>query len=252
MNVSATADYQYEQFFGLPLSTHRAREEADDYFLYEAMIAGISILFFRSTVHWKEEPATLRWFFALVLGFLSFFRKSSYQLIYAVEGFSFFVPLILGSEISFIWPLPEKATRLALIALVGVVSMLVSHWAASGDMIWFFSLITPTYVVDIWYLLLPIDEVKAAYHIMGKFQKAYVLSKQVSHLLFVTFHIQFGIGYLGIDFLRLEQVCFDLLNCVLSNDHCGNFSNYLSIDTYYCCTPAKAERACAHGHIRGP
>jgi hypothetical protein len=48
-------------------------------------------------------------------------------------------------------------------------------------------------------------EMQAAYDIMAAFADPAVLEKQARHLLFVTFHIQVGMGYLGIGFLRKEQ-----------------------------------------------
>ena len=207
MTVTAPDD---ELFFGLPLSTARAKDlalDADSYFLYEAVIAGISILFFRSTVYLKREPAALRWFFALVLGFLAASRKS-YTLISAVELFSYFVPWLLGSNLAPFknkTPLPENLLRLSLIAASGCFSMMFSHYAASGELMKHLSLITPASVTAMFHALIPIDEVAAAYNIMAQFQKKAILDQQIDHLLFVTFHIQFGIGYLGIAFLRQEQ-----------------------------------------------
>jgi DNA mismatch repair ATPase MutL len=62
--------------------------------------------------------------------------------------------------------------------------------------------------MQLFYCLFPIHELHRAYDIMHQFADSSnpgVLQKQVHHLLFVTFHIQVGIGYLGIHFLRQEQ-----------------------------------------------
>jgi len=40
---------------------------------------------------------------------------------------------------------------------------------------------------------------------MNAFAKPEILQKQLAHLLFVTLHIQCGMGFLGIDFLTKEQ-----------------------------------------------
>jgi hypothetical protein len=54
--------------------------------------------------------------------------------------------------------------------------------------------------------LIPIRECLDAYDMMASLSlPADVLPRQLSHLLFVTFHIQVGMGFLGIHFLRQEQ-----------------------------------------------
>lgn len=53
--------------------------------------------------------------------------------------------------------------------------------------------------------LMPIKEFKAAHDIMTEFIDPTELYAKAKHLLFVTFHIQVGMGYLGIEFLRAEQ-----------------------------------------------
>ena len=53
--------------------------------------------------------------------------------------------------------------------------------------------------------LMPIKEFKAAHDIIAEFIDPTELYAKSKHLLFVTFHIQVGMGYLGIEFLRAEQ-----------------------------------------------
>jgi len=53
--------------------------------------------------------------------------------------------------------------------------------------------------------LVPITEVYSAYDTLLEFVDSNVLHKQMSHLLFVTFHIQIGLSFLGINFLSNEQ-----------------------------------------------
>lgn len=195
----------YEDFFGFPISTHR-RRDLDSSFQYEPVVAAISILFLRSTfAASSKEPVALRWFFALVLAFLSYSRKS-YSLIYAVELFSYSVPLLLGSQLPFQTAnLSGKLTRLVLIALSGMISMILCHFAGSGELMKSVQTITPASVANMIKALLPVDEFLEAYTIMSKFQSPHTLKHQIEHLFFVTFHIQFGIGYLGISFLKSEQ-----------------------------------------------
>ena len=205
MTVSDPDD---ELFFGLPLTTARVVQnlqhsssplvdyDADSsYFLYEATIAAISIVFFRCTVPFKkDEPVALRYFFAAVLGFLAYSKKS-YTLISAVELFSYLVPTVLGSNLSVITaklplPLPDPVLRLILIAVSGGCSLIISQYAASGDLLNHFRLLTPDFITNIFLGLIPIEEVTAAYNIMAKFQKKDILDRQINHLFFVTFHMQ--------------------------------------------------------------
>lgn len=190
------SDPEDEFFFGLPLSTARVPDlswDADSYFLYEAAIAAISIVFFRCTVPFKkDEPVALRYFFAVVLGFLAYSKKS-YTLISAVELFSYTVPVVLGSNLSAVkakLPLPDQLLRLLLIAASGCLSLMISHYVASGELMSHLRRITPDYISNICYALIPIEEVAAAYNIMAKFQKKEILDRQIHHLLFVTFHMQ--------------------------------------------------------------
>eukprot|EP00588_Corethron_pennatum_P024073 CAMPEP_0194332058 /NCGR_PEP_ID=MMETSP0171-20130528/57857_1 /TAXON_ID=218684 /ORGANISM="Corethron pennatum, Strain L29A3" /LENGTH=721 /DNA_ID=CAMNT_0039093759 /DNA_START=421 /DNA_END=2586 /DNA_ORIENTATION=- len=54
--------------------------------------------------------------------------------------------------------------------------------------------------------LLPINEFISAHDIIIEFVDPAEFYEKSKHLLFVTFHIQIGIGFLGIGFLRAEQV----------------------------------------------
>ncbi|CAB9516856.1 expressed unknown protein [Seminavis robusta] len=208
-STSFSTAFEDELFFGVPLSTDRRSTTATTFFQFEALIAAISILFFRTTWNIKSEPVALRWFFALILAVLAFSQKS-YELVSAVELFSYAVPWILVVDQSAVplWlssRLPETTWRLLLIAVSGMVSCVLCHAVASGDCLWAVQLVTPTSVITALYALIPIEEFRAAYEILEQFQPPAVLRQQVHHLLFVTFHIQFGIGHLGIEFLTKEQ-----------------------------------------------
>jgi len=55
--------------------------------------------------------------------------------------------------------------------------------------------------------LLPISEFSNAYTMITRFTtNTNELKSQLYQLLFVTFHIQVGMGFIGIDFLRKEQL----------------------------------------------
>ena len=53
--------------------------------------------------------------------------------------------------------------------------------------------------------MFPITEIVNAYNVLLQFIKPAILHKQAATLFFATFHIQVGMGYLGIDFLKKEQ-----------------------------------------------
>lgn len=232
-NETAAAE---PSFFGLALSTHRvlmkqaglpttADVASDEIvglssaFPYEAAIAAISIGFFRSTVRWnKEEPAVLRWFFCLLLAALAFTQRS-YELLVAVEIFSYVVswlilrpPLVLpfgpaARAATSSSPEQQLMIRLLSIALGAIGSMLLSHATfGSGVLLRLVKLLTPRIVVQTLEYLFPISEMTAAYNIMHSLaMEPDVYKQMIEHLFFVTFHIQVGMGYLGIDFLRNEQ-----------------------------------------------
>jgi hypothetical protein len=206
-----------EYLFGIPLSTQRNRDVEHGPFPYELLIATVAIMFFRTTIHQTQEPVCLRWFFAAMLGFLTYSNKS-YELISAVELFSYAVPFWLYTDLS-LSParmlklklnngktLDSKVLRLLFIALSAVLSLVLCHLAASGDLFHWILLVTPSSVFDGLAALIPTKEVMAAYDIIDRFiLEPGLLQYQVSRLLFITAHIQIGIGYLGIDFLKAEQ-----------------------------------------------
>lgn len=199
--------------FGLILSTHRDKDlgpDADSYFQHENVIAAISVLFFRTTVCFKNEPLPLKLFFSLLLASLTFYRRSSYELIAAVELFSYAVPYILfcsrtkgnGHSTS---RRKDVMFRLLSIAASATLSLLLSHLAATGKLSMALSLITPQFVVTGLEWVFPIEELASAHDILTAFAHPEVLQKQLNNILFVTFHIQIGMGFLGIHFLRKEQ-----------------------------------------------
>lgn len=212
MNVSGyeIEDDTAKYMLGLiSLSTHRDPNlgpDATSYFRYENAIAAISILFFRLTVRSKSEPRVLCWLFAILLASLAYLKKS-YELICAVEIFSYAASWLLLTH----WPAMLRdnvMVRLLAIAGSAAASLVVSHLLLSPSMTWLLSSIwmfTPTLVKDSLSYLFPIPEFTASYDIMLAFANPHVLRKQVGHLLFVTFHIQVGMGFLGIDFLKEEQ-----------------------------------------------
>lgn len=220
MNDLSSAD-QDPSFFGLSLATHRvllnntslsSHEPISSSFFYEAIIAAIAIAFFRSTVRLHHhEPPVFRWFFCGLLAVLACTKKS-YELITAVEIFSYVVSWLLlrplkqephASSISS----RDVAFRLLSIAAGAALSMLFSHAVFTSGLVWRAAhFLTPSILIRFAKYLFPVNEMMAAYDIMGKLAlEPDIYQQMMQHLLFVTFHIQVGMGYLGIDFLRADQ-----------------------------------------------
>ena len=195
--------------FGIPLTTHRSRDVENANFLYESAIAAFAVFFTRTTIYMRQEPSSLRWFFGLMLAFLAYSNKS-YELISTVEIFSYAVPLLLFSEMPHFLlssnAKDSKLIRLFFIALSAIVSLILCHVVASGALFHFLRLLIPTFVWEGLAFLFPVKEVMAAYEIIDHFvTEPNLLQKQVARLFFVTCHIQVGMGYLGISFLKQEQ-----------------------------------------------
>jgi hypothetical protein len=86
------------------------------------------------------------------------------------------------------------------------LSLALARLAASGLLARCLWALAPSPLARFLRYMFPVDELADAYGIMARFASdPQVLRRQVSHLLFVTFHIQVGMGFLGIDFLRQEQ-----------------------------------------------
>lgn len=230
---------QVPTFFGLALSTHRVllggaaggdstttasmlQDDVIAYFPHEAWIAAVSIAFFRSTVRLQgQEPAVLRWFFCGLLAALAFTRKS-YELITAVEIFSYAVSWLIlrrprqrppsaAAAAGMHQSARDALFRLLSIAAGAVLSMLISHamFSSSGGVPSYKRLVTmwtPSLVRRGIAYLFPVAEMTAAYEIMRQLAlEPEFFEQMIQHLFFVTFHIQVGMGFLGIDFLRAEQ-----------------------------------------------
>ena len=198
---------QEPTLFGSVLSTYRdhtVHEPELASFQFEQAIAAIAILFFRTTITVKNEPLLLRILLAALLAIMAY-TKQPYELITALELISFVVPFLFGR-----FTKSHKSTTTALGKVLWVLSsmllsVLVSHLAFSGTLQAVFAMVTPSFVVEGLEKLFPVQEIKSAYRIVLAFSHPDVVQRQMAHLLFVTFHIQAGMGYLGINFLRTEQ-----------------------------------------------
>jgi len=189
--------------FGIPLSTHRDRSIVHGPFPYELWIAAISIAFFRSTIHAKDDYS--RWVFAGVLGYMAY-HSMPYEYIVGMELFSYIVPLVMNYKGEQSKKPPAIEQKMAFLGGCGALCWSVCHCAASGALLHWMGLILPSFVKNGLLALFPVEEIKAAYNIVDQFiWEEGLLQHQVSILFFITFHIQCGIGYLGIDFLKAEQ-----------------------------------------------
>lgn len=203
--------------FGIPLSTYRDPSSSVQ-FQYQCWIAAFSIAFMRWTIpSTRCEPFLLRAFFASALGLLAFCEKP-YPLISAVELFSYLVhPILIWQLTRGQGSLQSKTSKLTLFGFISVsaaCSFAVSYMLIGGMSVsdgtkfpwtalarW-----TPSLVTKAMYYFFPIEEMTRAYLLLKQLSvDPKVFQQQVSHLFFVTFHIQAGIGYLGINFLRHEQ-----------------------------------------------
>eukprot|EP00980_Cylindrotheca_fusiformis_P001749 scaffold405_cov132-Cylindrotheca_fusiformis.AAC.1 len=194
-----------EFLFGIPLSTYRDRNVEHAPFPYEMLIAAIAIGFFRTTIYFKKDQ--FRWVFGLLLSYMAY-NNMPYEMIAAVEIFSYAMPFCLTykTEDEKGGGAPGLGVRLALVAVSGGLSLAISHFGKTGDLFRWINLLTPFFVKDALVALFPVKEVQAAYDIIDQFiLEQGLLKYQVSRLFFTTFHIQCGIGYLGIAFLKAEQ-----------------------------------------------
>jgi len=205
-----------ESFFSIPLSTYRDRDATLQAFPYGMLISAISILFFRTTIQLptttSKEPKFLRWFFGALLAFLTYSNRS-YELICAVEIFSYLATFLLFSD--YVPSLFSKfaednnktnVLRIVLIAISAILCLMVCHFFATGLLFQVLKSTTPTFISEGFMSMFPIEEIQASYDIMDEFVvEEGLLQYQVARLFFITFHIQIGVGYLGIDFLKQEQ-----------------------------------------------
>jgi len=140
--------------------------------------------------------------FGLLLACLAYLCKS-YELIATVEIFSYAASWIMTTRQK---TFEQNAIlRMVSVVVCGALSLLLSHFAFLPSEHGLFHVLFPEPVLRLLNILLPINEFRGAYRIMSSFLELGVLNKQLGHLLFVTFHIQVGMGFLGIDFLKSEQ-----------------------------------------------
>ena len=95
--------------------------------------------------------------------------------------------------------------RIVLIAISAILTLLVCHIVSNGTLLQVLQFVTPTMIQNGVCMLFPIQEIYQAYDIINQFVPTKLLNEDIARLFFITFHIQIGIGYIGIDFLKKEQ-----------------------------------------------
>lgn len=194
--------------FGHALTTHRLYNEDSIEFPYQTVMAAISVAFFRTTVYSSNEPWFIRITFGILLAALALARKS-YELIIAVETFSYSFVVLAALQ-----PRLRQSNSLLDRLLYGTVGLLLAaafsyffaNCLVTGMLLETLCTITPAVVVKGFFYLIPVEECYNAYEMLQSIAlPSTVLSAQVAHLFFVTFHIQTAMGFLGIHFLTKEQ-----------------------------------------------
>lgn len=196
--------------FGYALTTHRLyNDDSSIEFPYQAVMAAISVAFFRTTVYSSNEPWFIRITFGILLAALALARKS-YELIIAVETFSYSFVVLVALQPRLLRQSNALLDRLLYgtvgLLLAAAFSYFFAHCLVTGMLLESLRTMTPAFIVDGLFYLIPVQECYNAYEMLQSIAlPPTVLSAQVAHLLFVTFHIQTAMGFLGIHFLTKEQ-----------------------------------------------
>ena len=227
------------------LSTHRVpipHDSAQSYFANEGLLATIAIVFCRYTVTFYNETQMERLMYAGILGYLTWMRED-YWLIATVQLSSHFISYTLRTLLP---SLPSKTNKkkktiasflldlLIFMATLCLGTMVIFYFVYNsankqGFLGSIYSTIVPSTLVrqqiyDTICYLIPVEEVKEAYDTIAAFVNPQTLNSQVSHLFFITLQIQIGMGYLGIGFLRTEQIRKNSL-ITLESRKAGNNNN---------------------------
>jgi ABC-type multidrug transport system fused ATPase/permease subunit len=219
------------------LSTHRiidpydnSNHKGDDYFAYETLMATISIIYCRYIVTFSGETQLVRILNALILGYLTW-RNEDYWVIIASQITSHFLSFCVSQfqnhKIGTKMENGSKKSPASSPSSIAVeVMKFMARFCVGTSVIWFlihdlfmdklflnkvYEFVVPTkllrlQVYEALCYLIPVEEVKQAYDLVADFVDPSTLKTQVSHLFFITFHIQVAMGTLGINFLRTEQI----------------------------------------------
>jgi len=211
-------------------------------FQHEALVAALAISFMRYTVPCTaSESRLIRLIFGIGLGYMTLrgydytticvWELWSYVIMVVVEyglplcrklvlGRAFMAPIAIGTRKgsrssrstrsgTILSRLDYTSTDMILLPPLLILSYVLSHSIvtsfASGSAQRILRALTPQTVHDLCNHLFPIAELYRSYDLVSEFVDIDVLNSRIYYLLFVTFHVQVGMGYLGIGFLREEQ-----------------------------------------------
>lgn len=211
---------------------HVKNDHASQLLPYDGIIAVAAVTYCRYTVRFPSESKPSRIFWSIVLGYLAY-NRYDYWLQFYVHLLSFGEHFYLQASQYFT---AKKAKENTSIEQVGIqAQVLTVLWTCAlviGHLFYSMSYPNGTYslfqsrfckmitefpllytllkaiyskVLDWIDYLIPVREFISAHDIITEFVNPSELYAKAGHLLFVTFHIQVGMGFLGIEFLRAEQ-----------------------------------------------
>jgi len=215
------------------LTTHLKHVKNDPYshlFPHDGLIALGAITYSRYTVKFSDESKFSRLFWSALLGILAF-NRFDYWILFSTNLFSFGT-FFYNSACSY-YVKHSKNSVDEINMQAKVLSVLISSFLVIGHLFYSISYPDGRYsffqsnlygfcagmplistplkrlcvkIVNSCGYLLPINEFISAHDIIIEFVDPAEFYEKSKHLLFVTFHIQVGMGFLGIEFLRAEQV----------------------------------------------
>jgi len=209
---------------------HVKNDSSSQLFPFDGLISVAAVTYCRYTVKCANESKASRFFWSVVLGCLAYYRFDYWiQIyIYVVSFGGYFYEkaigyLSKGSEKKGIDEMNNHGKVLTFVgtALIGVGHLMYSMAYPEEVNSFFQSKLynicveNPYFSKAMHFLssklfdaasyLLPIQEFINAHDIITEFVDPAELYPKIVHLFFVTFHIQVGMGFLGIEFLRAEQ-----------------------------------------------
>jgi len=167
---------------------------------------------------------------ACLLGLMAYWRMN-YDLICSVELWSHVLPMVMGwfvnkfttskggkkekkkkgkkSSPSTTPPQPSLTLSIGLSTILLICPPLCLYTCrlfSDPQMLQSLTQNIPAFINDAFHYMFPIHELAASYEIISAFvSDKELLRDMLCHLLFVTFHIQMGLGHIGIAFLTSEQ-----------------------------------------------
>ena len=199
------------------LSTHRIPFNSTSgaipsFFPYEQTIAASAVFFCRYTVKVQNEPRFLRLLFATLLALLRTNIHVDYRILIIAQFCTYAVLLYRLSD-RFKWTKADKyqqqiySTSITILITSCFIRLVYTLSHQDPFKLWItlhpYCMIIPGFqfalskICDSIKYLIPVDEVLSAYNTLLLFVPASTLHVQMKHLLYVTFNIQVGMGFLG-------------------------------------------------------